>query len=55
MANSTEQAAMRMMRERRTNGRCLREIAGRLNLMLVPTKQGGVWQTNTVRRILERA
>jgi hypothetical protein len=46
---------MRMMRERRTNGRSLREIAGGLNSMLVPTKHGGVWQANTVRRILERA
>ena len=46
---------MRMMRERRTNGRSLREIAGRLKAMLAPTKHGGVWQANTVRRILKRS
>ena len=55
VTNSTEQAAIRMMREQRTNGLSLREIASKLNSMLMPTKQGGVWQANTVRVILARA
>jgi hypothetical protein len=33
----------------------LREIAGKLDLQLVPTKQSGLWQANTVRVILARA
>jgi hypothetical protein len=36
-------------------GSALREIAGKLNTMLMPTKQGGTWQSNTVRVILARA
>ncbi len=55
MTNSIEQAAIRMMREQRTNGLSLREIASKLNSMLMPTKQGGVWQANTVKVILARA
>ncbi len=50
-----EQAAIRMMHEQRSSGLSLREIAGRLNSLLVPTKHGGVWQANTVRGILARA
>jgi predicted DNA-binding protein YlxM (UPF0122 family) len=52
--NGTEQAAIRMMRQYRVGGLSLREIAGNLNLKLVPTKQNGVWQANTVREILAR-
>jgi hypothetical protein len=55
VANSAEQAAICMVREQRTSGLTLREIAGKLNSMLMPTKQGGVWQANTVRKILARA
>jgi hypothetical protein len=43
------------MQEQRTGGLSLREIAGKLSSMLTPTKQGGVWQANTVRRILARS
>jgi hypothetical protein len=53
--NDAEQAAIRMMQKERASGLSLREIAGKLNSMLVPTKQGGVWQANPVRRILVRA
>jgi hypothetical protein len=53
--NSAEQAAIRMMRQYRAGGLSLREIAGNLNLKLIPTKQNGVWQANTVREILARA
>jgi hypothetical protein len=53
--NSTEQDAIRMMRQYRSGGLSLRKIAGNLNLKLVPTKQNGIWQANTVREILARA
>ncbi len=53
--NKAEQDAIRMMRQYRVGGRSLREIAGELNQRLTPTKNNGVWQANTVRRILERA
>jgi hypothetical protein len=53
--NGAEQAAIRMMRQYRAGGMSLREIAGNLNQKLVPTKQNGVWQANTVRGILTRA
>ena len=52
--NGLEQAAIRMMRQYRAGGLSLREIAGNLNLKLIPTKQNGVWQANTVRGILAR-
>jgi hypothetical protein len=53
--NGAEQAAIRMMRQYRAGGMSLVEIAGNLNQKLVPTKQNGVWQANTVRGILTRA
>jgi hypothetical protein len=53
--NGAEQAAIRMMRQYRAGGLSLREIAGSLNLKLIPTKHNGVWQANTVRGILVRA
>lgn len=53
--NGAEQAAIRMMRQYRSGGLSLREIAGNLNLKLIPTKQNGIWQANTVRQILARA
>jgi len=53
--NDAEQAAIRMMRQYRAGGLSLRAIAGALNLKLVPTKQNGLWQANTVRGILARA
>jgi predicted DNA-binding protein YlxM (UPF0122 family) len=53
--NGTEQAAIRMMRQYKAGGLSLREIAGNLNLKLIPTKQNGIWQANTVREILARA
>ena len=53
--NSAEQATIRMMHQYRAGGLSLREIAGNLNQRLVPTKNNGVWQANTVRGILARA
>ena len=42
--NGAEQAAIRMMRMYRACGLSLREIAGNLNLKLIPTKQNGIWR-----------
>jgi len=53
--NEAEQAAISMMRQYRAGGLSLREIAGNLNLQLIPTKQNGIWQAKTVRGILARA
>ena len=53
--NGGEQAAIRIMRQYRAGGLSLREIAGNLNLMLIPSKQNVVRQANTVRVILARA
>ncbi len=55
MKNSAEQTAIRMMRQYRAGGLSLREIAGSLNQRLVPTKNNGIWQANTVKGILARA
>ena len=44
-----------MMRQDRAGGLSLRAIAASLNLQLIPTKQNGVWQANTVREILAHA
>ena len=53
--NETEQAAVRMMRQHRAGGLSLRAIAGALSQALIPTKQNGKWQANTVRKILAHA
>jgi predicted DNA-binding protein YlxM (UPF0122 family) len=52
--NKAEQEAIRMMRQYRAGGLSLREIAGELNQKLIPTKNNGIWQANTVRGILTR-
>jgi hypothetical protein len=44
-----EQEIIRMIRQYRVNGLSLRKIAEKLNQKLVPTKNCGVWQANTVR------
>jgi len=54
VANEAGQAAIRMMREHRADGLALRAIAGARNPALIPTKQNGFWQANTVREILAR-
>ena len=53
--NSAEQATIRMMHQYRAGGLSLRKIVGNLNEELIPTKQNGVWQANTVAGILARA
>ncbi len=52
--NSAEQQVIRLMRQLQGGGASLRGIAGELNRRLVPTKNAGVWQANTVRTILDR-
>jgi len=52
--SKAEQGVIRMIRQYRAGGLSLRQIAGRLNQRLVPTKNGGIWQANTVRKILAR-
>ena len=49
-----EQQVIGLVRQQRRNGLSLREIAEDLNRRLIPTKNHGVWQANTVRNILER-
>ena len=43
-----------MMRQYASTGNSLRGIAKELNRKLVPTKNNGIWQANTVRKILRR-
>ena len=52
--NLKEQKALRLIREMRESSRTLRAIAGELNGRRIPTKNGGIWQANTVKKILER-
>ena len=52
--NKAEQEVIRMIRQYRTGGLSLWQIAGQLNQRLVPTKNGGIRQANTVRKILAR-
>jgi len=49
-----EQEVIRMIRQYRVNGFSLRKIAYELNQKLIPTKNCGIWQANTVRKIIER-
>ena len=53
--NQAEQGVIRLMRQGRAGGLSLRQIAGQLNERLIPSKDGGTWQANTVRLILARA
>lgn len=54
MKNKEEQDVIRMIRLYRAGGLSLRQIAGQLNRGLVPTKNSGIWQANTVKKILSR-
>ncbi len=53
--NQAEQGVIRLMGRARAGGLSLRQIAGQLNERLIPNKDGGTWQANTVRLILARA
>jgi predicted DNA-binding protein YlxM (UPF0122 family) len=54
LKSKEEQEVIRMIRQYRVNGLSLRKIADKLNQKLIPTKNCGVWQANTVKKILER-
>jgi hypothetical protein len=54
MKNKEEQDVSRMIRQYRAGGLSLRQIAGQLNRGLIPTKNSGIWQANTVKKILSR-
>jgi hypothetical protein len=41
-----------MIKQLKSNGFSLRGIARELNKRLIPTKNNGVWQANTIRKIL---
>jgi hypothetical protein len=49
-----EQAVIRLVRQLRRKGLSLRAVAEELNERLVPTKNHGLWQANTVKKILDR-
>ena len=52
--NGAEQQVIRLMRQLQGGGESLNGIARGLNRRLVPTKNAGVWQANTVGKILHR-
>ncbi|WP_280305083.1 recombinase family protein [Nocardia neocaledoniensis] len=54
VAEPSERAAVTRMLELHAEGRSLRQIVSVLTEEGVPTKRGGRWQANTVRRILDR-
>jgi hypothetical protein len=53
--NGAEQQVIRLIRQLQGGGESLHGIARELNRRLVPTKNAGLWQANTVRLILHRA
>jgi hypothetical protein len=52
--NGAEQQVIRLMRQLQGGGESLNAIARELNRRLVPTKNAGIWQANTVGKILHR-
>jgi len=52
--NQAEQGIIRLMQNGQAEGLSLRQIAAQLSERLVPSKDGGAWQANTVRLILAR-
>jgi len=53
--NQAEQSVIRLMGRARAGGLSLRQIVSQLNERLIPNKDGGTWQANTVRLILAGA
>jgi hypothetical protein len=47
--SKAEQGVIWPIRQYRVSGLSLRQIAGRLNQCLGPTRNSGIWQANTVR------
>ena len=54
MKNAGEQQVIRLIRQLHAGGASLNAIARELNRRLVPTKNAGLWQANTVAKILRR-
>jgi len=52
--NKEEQEVIRIIKQMRSSVLSLRGIARELNKRLVPTKNNGIWQANTVSTILSR-
>ena len=52
--NADEQQVIRLIRQLHAGGESLNAIARELNRRLVPTKNAGLWQANTVGKILGR-
>jgi DNA invertase Pin-like site-specific DNA recombinase len=52
VAVDDEQVVLRLVRERREEGRTLRAIAGELNDQAIPPKRGAAWHASWVRSIL---
>ena len=52
--NGAEQQVIRLIRQLQGSGESLNAIAHELNRRLVPTKKAGIWQANTVGKILRR-
>jgi len=43
---------IKIIRQLKESGLSLREIAGKLNNELIPTKNNGIWHANRIRKIL---
>jgi site-specific DNA recombinase len=52
--NPREQAAIRLMREWRAEGRTYRDLVKLLDDLGIETKEGGIWRPQTIRQILTR-
>lgn len=52
--NQAEQGVIQLMREGWARGLSLRQISGQPNQRLVPSKDGGTWQANTVNWFREQ-
>ena len=52
--NIREQNIIREIKQMHITGFSLREIANELNKRRIPTKNNGIWQANTIRKILLR-
>ncbi len=52
--NKQEQEIIRIIRQLKIKEFSLRETAEELNKKLIPTKNNGIWQANTIRKILQR-
>lgn len=53
--NMQEQEAIRIIKQMKITGLSLRACAREMNKHLIPAKNNGIWQANTVKKILERA